>query len=364
LLAWRHWEVDGRRWWPILLAGLLCEWTAWLGYLFVLAVCLSPNGLARRNRRVTLGLLSTLPLSLLLFAIEISLVRPDSWHDLSHALHNRIGSVISWSEWFVHMEDMLLELIQPTLWILGLAGTVLVMQRRKDQSMRHLSWSAGCFFVLSVVYIAAFRNASIIHEYASFYFIVPVAMMAGVGLDSANRWFERRGTGLHLAGTGLALALIGYLAVVGQNGTVELRDRYCILSDEESEPAELIPELGRAMRERFADDVTIICNFMPAYGPHLYYYAQHELLPCIFTADNWAEAIRNPQNAPIGGVVWLGDPHGKEILAKLPPGPQERVTICGIPFCFWHPAEARANGAVVDVRGAREGPPDYRFQRR
>lgn len=338
LLAWRRWEVDRRRWWPILLAALLCQWTAWLGYMFVLAVCLSTQGLARRNRRVTIALLATLPLSLLLFAIQIKLARPDSWHDLSIALHYRMGSVVAWPEWFARIGSLLVAHIQPAFWMLGLLGTVSVIQHRDDRSLRQLGWSAGCFFTLSVVYIFLFRNASAIHDYASFYFTVPVAMMAGVALDAASRWYDRRGGALHCVGAAVALGILGYLAIVGQRETIELRRPFRILSDENSEPPQLIPELGHAMRERFGNDVAIICNFLPTYGPQLHYYAQHDLLPCVFTADEWKEVIADPQNAPVGGVVWLGDPRGEEILTKLPPGSQERVTIHGIPFCFWHPA--------------------------
>lgn len=337
LLAWRRWETEGRRWWPILLAALLCEWTAWLGYMFVLAVCLSAPGLARRNRRVTLALLATLPLSLLLFAIQIKLARPDSWHDLAVALHYRMGSVISWPEWFARIGGLLMAHIQPALWMLGLLGATSVCRHREDRSLRQLGWSAARFFILSVVYIFLFRNASAIHDYASFYFTIPVAMMAGVALDAASRWSDHRGKTLHLAGAIVALGILGYLAIVGQHETVELRRPFRILSDESPEPPQLIPELGRAMRDRFGKDVAILCNFLPTYGPQLYYYAGHDLLPCAFTAEEWAEIIADPQNAPIGGVVWMGDPRAEEILAKLPPGPQERVTISGIPFCFWHP---------------------------
>ncbi|EDY20217.1 hypothetical protein CfE428DRAFT_2141 [Chthoniobacter flavus Ellin428] len=344
LLAWQRWEVDGRRWWPILLAALLCEWTAWLGYLFVLAVCLSAYGLARRNRRVMIGLLVTLPVSLLLFAVQIKLARPDSWHDLSIALHYRMGSVISWPEWFARIGSLLVAHIQPALWILGLLGTVFVIQRRDDRPLRQLGWSASCFFVLSVFYIFFFRNASAIHDYASFYFTVPVAMLAGVGLDAAACWCDRRGNALHLVGTAVTLGILGYLAIVGQRETVGLRRPFRILSDENFEPSQLIPELGHAMRDRFGKDVAIVCNFLPTYGPQLHYYAQHDLLPCVFTADEWTEVIADPQNAPVGGVIWLQDPRAAEIVAKLPPGPQEQIAIRGIPFCFWHPKSGPAPG--------------------
>jgi hypothetical protein len=92
------------------------------------------------------------------------------------------------------------------------------------------------------------------------------------------------------------------------------------------------------MRVRFGTgDVAVICNFLPTYGPQLHYYAQHELLPCVFTAEEWKETISDPENAPLGGVIWLGEPHADEVLASLPPGPQERMMICNVPFCFWRP---------------------------
>ena len=52
------------------------------------------------------------------------------------------------------------------------------------------------------------------------------------------------------------------------------------------------------------------------------------------------DTIADPENAPVGGVVWLEDPRAEQIVAKLPPGSQERVTIRDIPFCFWCPAES------------------------
>jgi hypothetical protein len=145
---------------------------------------------------------------------------------------------------------------------------------------------------------------------------------------------------LRVGATAGASLLLGFLVVLGQRETVELRRPFHILSDEKPEPPKLIPELGKAIRDRFGDDVAVICNFLPSYGPQLHYYARHELLSSVFTAGEWAEVIADPQNAPVGGVIWLEDPRAQEIIAQLPPGPQERATIRNIPFCFWHPADA------------------------
>jgi hypothetical protein len=191
---------------------------------------------------------------------------------------------------------------------------------------------------MSVVYVVAFRNASSIHDYASFYFAVAVAMMAGVGLEAVCRWSEGRGSRMDAALTVFVLAVLGMLMFSGERRTLTLRHSFSILEFDKSEPPDLIPELGRAMRSFFGDnDVAVICNFLPVYGPQLHYYAQHELLPCAFTAAEWREQIADPENAPIGGAIWLQEPRAGEVLASLPAGTQTRMTIRGIPFCFWRP---------------------------
>ncbi|MDR3402069.1 MAG: glycosyltransferase family 39 protein [Chthoniobacter sp.] len=347
LLGLRWWEKTGRRgWrWLFLFAAVLAMWTAWLGYFFVLIVCFSSRLSIRRHVHLTGFLCSAVVVSILCFFLQIRLARPDAWHDLFAAMNHRMAqgtSAISWQDWSIRVGSLLIAHIQPVLWILGLAGTVIVWKSREDQSIRWLGWSAGRFFIMSALYVVLFRNASSVHDYASFYFTVPVAMMAGVALDALCRWSEAKGAMARLAGITCTLVLLGLLVFTGERQTVALRRPFLILTDENPEPVDLIPELGRALRDRFGPDVAVICNFLPSYGPQLHYYARHELLPCVFTADEWAEVIADPENAPVGGAIWLGDPRAEQIVAQLPPGPQERVTIRGIPFCFWRPAEAKA----------------------
>jgi hypothetical protein len=283
--------------------------------------------------------------SLLLFLLQVHAVQPGAWHDMAKALNYRMGRgalSISWGDWFVRIFGVLTNHISPVLWVLALGGAFIVWKAERNASRRWLGWSAGCFFMMNALYIVLFRNASSIHDYASFYFTVPVAMMAGVALDAICQRAESRGAMSGVVAVSASLALLVILTVLGERQTLALRHPFRILSEENSEPSQLIPELGRAMRARFGDDVAIICNFLPTYGPQLHYYAAHELLPCVFTADEWREVIADPENAPVGGAVWLDDPRASEILAKLPPGPQERTAICGIPFCFWHPADQAA----------------------
>ena len=344
LLGLRSWKNTGRRrwWWLAAAAFVLSLWTDWLGYLFVLVFGAHFFSGARRDARLGLFLFIAIPASLLLFLLQIKFARPDAWHDLHVAMNYRMaqgGSSISWRDWSLRIGSLLLAHIPPVLWLLGLAGVVVVGKSREDSPLRWLGWSAGCLFVMNALYVVLFRNASSIHDYASFYFILPVAMMAAVALDAICRWSESRGGAVRIAAPLGALALLGFLAFIGEQRTRELRRPFHILTDEKPEPATLIPELGRAMRGWFGRDVAVICNFLPSYGPQLHYYAQHELLPCVFTADEWAEVIADPENAPVGGVIWLEDPRAPEILARLPPGPQERVAIRSIPFCFWRPAD-------------------------
>ena len=140
------------------------------------------------------------------------------------------------------------------------------------------------------------------------------------------------------AGLACILFVLSILLVTGQRRTLELRRPFNILGSEHPESPQLIPELGRAIRAAFGrEDVAVICNFLPVYGPQLHYYAQHEFLSCAFTAGEWKELIADPENAPLGGVIWMGEPHAEEILASLPPGTLQRITIRNVPFCFWLP---------------------------
>ncbi len=105
----------------------------------------------------------------------------------------------------------------------------------------------------------------------------------------------------------------------------------------------------------------MICNFFAHYEPQLEYYAQRTILSRNisagewtkvtseavlfsqlrlrrnFTADQWTKLTEGVDNTPVGGVVWLGKPDAKEILAVLPPGSREEINVRGIRFCFWKP---------------------------
>jgi hypothetical protein len=57
-----------------------------------------------------------------------------------------------------------------------------------------------------------------------------------------------------------------------------------------------------------------------------------------FSTHEWTQQTEGAaDNTPVGRVVWLGKPAAKEILAALPPGSREEISVRGIPFCFWKP---------------------------
>lgn len=339
-----QWERTGaRRWrWLMLAFLVLALWTAWLGYLFVLTLALhfslTPG---RRDWRIALALPGLAAVSFCLFLLHVSLVQPGAWADMVDSFKMRMaasGDPIPWAGWARRMTGSLLTHIQPLAWLAGIAGGAAVMLRRKsDAALRWLGWAALCFFGLSVFYVVVFRNASSIHDYASFYFTVPVAMMAGVALDSLVTWSEARGGGMKMAALVSVFGVCAFLVLSGERQALALKKQFHILDEEKEEPASLIPELGRAIRDRFPEDTAVICNFLPSYGPQLHYYAQHDLLACAFTADEWKEMIADPGNAPVGGVVWLDADGAPEVLAGLPAGSREDIAIAGVRFCFWRP---------------------------
>src|SRR5205823_7107669 len=166
-------------------------------------------------------------------------------------------------------------------------------------------------------------------DYASFYFVVPVATMGGIVLDAFASWRQLRGKGGKGAVLLAMLALFAWLTLTGERQALALNKPFRILDWDKPEPAELIPELGRAIHERFSEGTTVICNFLPFYGPQLPYYAQRTMLNCILSADDWIQATKGPQNGPVGGVIWLGQPNAKEVLKALPAGSREEVNVRG-----------------------------------
>ena len=179
----------------------------------------------------------------------------------------------------------------------------------------------------------------------AFYFVVPVSIMAGIALnalvvcieDATPERFKWAGV---LAGVAMVLAA----TLSGQTQADALKGRFCILDLQKKESRKLIPSLGEAIRKRFSPKTRVLCNFMPYYGPHLEYYAERQVTQNLDGAQDWKPVIQNAEGE-IGGVVWMGDVDANDILASLPPGKKEFVSLESEPFCVWTPARPTPKGA-------------------
>lgn len=341
LLCLRLWEQTHQRRWHLLILGslFLSLWTAWLGYLFVLVLCVTLLlSSARPHRHLALVLLGLSAASFALFLLQAQSVQPDAFHGLVAAMNRRMARgvfQVPWLHWARRMAGSLFSHIQPVLWVLGAVGGIVIWRSRNREALRWLGWRAFGFLVMSVVYVVGFRNQSSIHDYASFYFTVPVAIGAAVALDSFSRWCERGSCAIRtgcVAGTCVFLALLMWS---GESRALRLRSQFHILAHTAAEPPGLIPDLGKRIRASFSEDTAVVCNFLPDYGPQLHYYAQRELLNGVFTSNEWKEIMAVPENAPVGGVIWMDEPRAIGVLSSLPRGVTKEITIQGSRFTIW-----------------------------
>jgi hypothetical protein len=201
------------------------------------------------------------------------------------------------------------------------------------------------------------RNASYLHDYAGFFFIVPVSLSGGIFLE--KMWARQFRPTWNFRWLVLVLLLVSALVGYSIEGTRDLhRKQTPILEPGTEQGAELIPQLGREISRTFAPDVQILCNF-PWQGPHLDYYADRILVYGFVRSDQWQRLLSNPvplmgiisrgnwklveysrgpgQPLPLGGLVWLEGPGGQELLASLPEGERKISQVGPFSFCFWQP---------------------------
>ena len=352
LISLRRWEqTRAPVWWfAVLVTFALIFWTAWLGYMFLLVLCLHYLITARKkNPRLAFFFIGISFASFLVFLAHIWWVQPDAVSDLVRAFWFRISGVqqaakvahaakqTAWSLWLPRITGTLFSHIQPLAWALGAGGAAVVLRRgRANGPLWWLGSTALLFFVLNTFYVTAFRNASYIHDYASFYFIVPVALMAGVALDAFLGWCETRGGLPKTAGILATAAVCLLLGYTGKRGAEKLRGQFHLLEFGIREPPTLIPELGALIQKNFAEGTTVIANCFPYYGPHLPYYAQRVVYGGYAYGQDWNDEIASLRG-PVGGVIWLGEPNIKDLLDKLPPGTREPHSVAGVRFLIWKP---------------------------
>ena len=330
LLCLRLWSENGQLCWlrmtQLLAALLMCM--AWVGYIYVGILCafllITPgNG----NRALARSFLWIALACGTLFLLHAKAVNTDLAQDLWNAFAYRLGAgsrnTFTLAEWSRTVGSRLLLDIPLPAWLVASAGAA--VQARKSE--RWLLDAMTIVFVMDVLYLVVFRNASFIHGYAAFYFVAPVAVGAGVAFDALARHLEAR----QWAG-GLALASAVALGIWMESANGRRDDRFHVLGSDVRESQKLIPALGSAAREHFPEGATILCNFFDQYGPQLPYYAQRKMLGGMDEAAFWTVA----PGTPTGGIVWMEAKEAQQIIARLPPSELGApVQIAGHPFRLW-----------------------------
>lgn len=350
LLARRYEERSGRTVWKVVFytALFLGMWVDWAMHLFALVwFAWGISRPERESRRLAWTLLVMAGLSALLYLLRIQLLRPDALQNLYSAFCVRITSDAKYRftewQWICRVSH---SLVRHYLWsgiLMAGLGAVLAYRRRQEEGIAWIGRAAALVFGMDAVFVGVFQNDSYIHEYIAFYFVVPVALMAGIALNELARQIDdvSKAPSPGVVGACVALALAWAGIAAGQAQTHALNRRFCILSLQKEEPESLIPSIGEAIRSHFNPATRVLCNFMPYYGPHLEYYARRQLAPNLAEPDYWKTFLKRT-HGEVGGVVWMGDHEAKAILSRLPPGKKEFVRVANETFCFWQPAAAAA----------------------
>ena len=356
LLALRYWEQTGRALWKaaFFLSLFLGMWVDWAMHLFALA--LFAWWITRKNpesRRLAWVVLAMTALCGLLFVAHSLLLKPNILQDLQRTLLVRIASneQYHYTQW-QWIRKVTGSMVRHYLWgglLAAALGAAVTFWRRKEAGFGWLGWACAMVFAMDAVFVGVFQNDSYIHEYIAFYFVVPVSVMAGIALNELVVCIENAGRRrLKVAGTFAGAALVLAATLAGQAQADALKSRFCILELKKKESPKLIPALGEAIRKRFSPKTRVLCNFMPYYGPHLEYYAERSVTQNLDAARDWKPVIQSA-TGEIGGVVWMGDEDAKDILASLPPGTKEFVSLESERFCVWTPT----GPAARETRGGR-----------
>ncbi len=341
LLSVRYVRVTGNtRWWISMIAAcVLAMWTAWLGYFFVIILALHFAFFAREKERTVAAWLWLLALlSALAFLYQIRGVRDDAWPDLATAFHQRLSASaggaqrFTMAEWTRTVGGWLLILVSPLAWALAFGGGLIVWKNRQvAPELRWLGWAALCFVLLNGFYLVAFRNASYIHDYAGFYLVAPIALMAGLALDRIAGWKAPRPLGLTIA---LVVVLnLGYFGAVTTQG---LWAQSHLLEESIAESPRFIPSLGQILRGYFDERTEVLCNFEPC-ATTLPYYAQRSLLGEPWNAPGWAERLQD-RTGRFGAIVWMGGADAVELLSVLPKQGRTEIELEHVRFCLWKPS--------------------------
>ena len=344
LLCLRWHCVTGRLAWKygalaFVIVGL---WVDWAMHLFVVALCAC--WLLRRktgDRRFAVVLLLSAFVSGALYLLRINLLRQDAWRDLSHTFMVRLGTGygphFTEAQWLARVSDTIVSHFLPVGLLLAAAGTWLLWKATfREEGLQWLGRAAASIFVMDALFVGVFQNNSYIHQYLAFYFLAPIAIAAGVALDRFIGELARRGNGFRRAGeVAVCFGLIAISAFSFDRSEGLVR-QFRILDYRTEEVPHLIPELGNAIRSHFSSETHVLCNFLPDYGPQLAYYAQRDILNNLTEFRFWRPYL-DDRSKRVGGVIWVSaSPAAQAILAGLPPGSKQFLTVGDQKFCLWN----------------------------
>jgi hypothetical protein len=327
----------------------LAMWTDWQGYLLVasLAFQLLLEGPAR-NGRMAAGLLLAACLSGLSFLIQIHMAAPGAWHELFHAFCERSGhgnlsgGAFTAAQWLRTEYGYLITLFHPLAWLLAATGAaVALIERRRLSALEAAALHiGGVLFGIDTFYVCALRNQSFIHDFACFYFLIPIAIFSGFFIEWIIRKietrFSRQPAYPAFAATFAACALAAAVIGSGIRRLDGIDTQFCILDDDDTEPAMLMPDLGRLIDRTFPVDSVVICNFDRYYSP-LPFYARRVMVNDMRTYADWQNALSGALPQPAGGVVWPDAPDAADLLQHLPAAEMRPVSVDGIRFILWLP---------------------------
>ena len=352
-LCLNQWRANSSRWWAagFSLCLLLGMWTDWLGYLLALILA-AKFLLDRKERKLAFLLLALMTFAGCSFLIQLRCANSSAWNELIRAFQMRVshggvdGKTVTWPDWGRTVGGYLMTFYLPASWVLALAGTGLALWRRRNwpNCAPQLLEASACLFLMNACYVLGLRNQSFVHDFASFYFSLPVAIMAGFCLETAliaaSKWSPLQ----RAMATILVLAVASGMVATGVRRLNGIDSPFTMLDGTIEEPTQLMPALGRAIRDNAPPGTTVLCNF-DEYNSPLAYYAQRPLATGLTSVEQLNEAAQE-ETGPVAELFWLNDPAAAKIVSSLPPGRKMNLTIAGIPFCLWTP-EAQVSAAMA-----------------
>jgi len=326
----------------------LAMWTDWEGYLVVPILCWQCFGSkVPRGRRMAFALASVAVLSGVVFLVQIRIAATGSWGELFHAFRERSGQgdlaggkFTIW-QWIETQFDYITTLFSPVTWLLAIGGAVVGVLQRRNLSAREFApiEIAGTVFFIDAFYVCVLRNQSYIHDFASFYYLIPLSIMPAFFLDQILKIVKARFAGIATyAATAAVCAGVAGMIYFGIRGLDGIDTQFCILDDDDTEPANLMPDLGKQIDATVPAGAVVICNFDQYYSP-LPYYARRVMVNYVRTYTDWKGAVSDAFPQAAAGIIWGGDPEAAGILGKLPAGELHPVTVDGIAFTEWLPGK-------------------------